>query len=109
MTTADYVVQTSMIGALVQGHWYDAASALLDRTLDGELSGRRSESQPVTHNLSTLSRAQKLAAAARRVLDLDAEDFATIATSFQSPWARRLAASSFPQQPREPERAALVA
>jgi hypothetical protein len=107
MNTAAHVGQTSMIRALVRGYWYDAASALLDRTLDGELSGHRSESEAVTHNDPTLSRAQQLAAAARRVLDLDAEDFATIASGFQSPWAKRLAESSFPQQPREPERGAL--
>jgi hypothetical protein len=107
MNTAAHIGQNSMIRALVRGYWYDAASALLDRTLDGELSGRRSESEAVTHNDPTLSRAQQLANAARRVLDLDAEDFATIASGFPSPWAKRLAESSFPQQPREPERGAL--
>jgi hypothetical protein len=107
MNTADQVAQISTIGALVRGHWYDAASALLDRTLNGEQSDRRSGSETVTHNDSTLARAQQLAAAARRVLDLDAEDFATIASGFESPWARRLAESSFPQRPREPERGAL--
>ena len=107
MNTADHVVQTSMIDALVRGYWYDAASALLDRTLDSELSGRRSDSEAMTPNDRALSRIHQLTTAARRVLDLDAEDFATIATGFQSPWARRLAESSFPQQPRQPERGAL--
>ena len=108
MNTADHVVQTSMIGALLRGYWYDAASALLDR-MDGEPSGRRSEHEagPDIDHLPPLAHAQQLAAAARRVLDLDAEDFATIAAAFHLPWARRLAESSFPQQPTEPERGAL--
>jgi hypothetical protein len=76
MSTADHVVETSMIGALVRGYWYDAASTLLDRTLNGELSGNSCGSETVTPNRSALSNAQQLAAAARRVLDLDAEDFA---------------------------------
>jgi hypothetical protein len=95
MNTADHVAETSMIGALVRGYWYDAASTLLDRTLAGDLSGNSCGSETVTPNKSALSHAQQLAAAARRVLDLDAEDFASIATGFQSTWTRRLAESSF--------------
>jgi hypothetical protein len=102
MSTADHVAETSMIGALVRGYWYDTASTLLDRTLDGELPGNSCGSETVTPNKSALLNAQQLVAAARRVLDLDAEDFASIATGFQSPWAGRLAESSFPQQSQEP-------
>src|SRR5215212_10737767 len=79
-----------MIGALVRGYWYDAASTLLDRTLDGELSGHSCGSETVTPNKSALLHAHQLAAAARRVLDLDAEDFASIATGFQSPYTTYL-------------------
>ena len=94
MSTADQSVRTSMIGALLESHWYDAASALLDGNPVG--------------NGSSHGEAQRLAAAARRVLDLDAEDFAAIALDFESPWSRRLAESSFPPEPRDPERGALA-
>ncbi|HWH99412.1 MAG TPA: hypothetical protein VNT27_03710 [Propionibacteriaceae bacterium] len=108
MTTADHVVQASMIGALVREYWYDAASALLDRSLDDELGGGRSRFEAASRDdPMPLARVRLLAAAARRVLDLDAEDFATIATEFQSPWARRLGESSFPPQPTGSERGAL--
>src|SRR5215212_5244484 len=79
-----------MIGALVRGYWYDAASTLLDPTLDGELSGHSCGSETVTPNKSALLHAHQLAAAARRVLYLDADDFASIATGFQSPYTTYL-------------------
>ena len=51
--------ESSMITALLQGHWYDAVGVLLSETQD-------------------YVQARKLAAAARRVLELDAEDFTAI-------------------------------
>jgi hypothetical protein len=75
--------------ALVQTHWYDALAVLLEGVPGAEEAAR-------------------LAGAARRVLDLDAEDFAAVASGFPRPWAERLAASSFPTEPREPARGALA-
>src|SRR6476661_10665362 len=43
----------------------------------------------------------------RPVLDLDAEDFTAISRGFDQPWASRLAACSFPAEPRDPIRGAL--
>ena len=54
-----------------------------------------------------LSRARELAEVARRVLDLDAEDFTAISRQVDAPWTGRLAESSFPAQPRDPIRGAL--
>ena len=107
MSTADQVTETSVIGALLRGHWYDAASTLLDGSSDGDQSSSRSRSEAVSDANPSRARAQRLAAAARRVLDLDAEDFASIATGFHAPWAKRLAECSFPPAPREPQRGAL--
>ncbi|HSU37792.1 MAG TPA: hypothetical protein VLJ88_19230 [Propionibacteriaceae bacterium] len=78
-----------MLTALLKGHWYDAVGALLVDTQD-------------------FVQAQKLAAAARRVLELDAEDFTGVAHGFDAPWAGRLAASSFPAEPHDPIRGALA-
>lgn len=83
------------IAALLDGHWYDALSELLARSL------------PPAGGPAHLRRAQRLAVAARRVLDLDAEDFGDIAGGFDAPWARRLADSCFPLEPRDPVRGAL--
>src|SRR5687768_11109150 len=81
--------ESSMITALLEGHWYDAVGALLADAKD-------------------FAQARKLAAAARRVLELDAEDFTVVAHGFDAPWAARLAASSFPAEPRDPLRGALA-
>ena len=83
------------IAALLDGHWYDALSELIARSL------------PPAGGPAHLRRAQRLAVAARRVLDLDAEDFGDIAVGFEAPWARRLAESCFPLEPRDPVRGAL--
>jgi hypothetical protein len=108
MNTADQVTDPSMIGSLLRGYWYDAASALLEGALDGDPTGHASASEVGTgHRTTGLARAQQLAAAARRVLDLDAEDFVTIARGFHARWANRLAESAFPLAPRERERGAL--
>ena len=97
---AESAVGAPAMSALLDGHWYDAVAGLLDTALTrpdpflgaGERRG--------------LSRARDLAMAARRVLDLDGEDFAEIAAGFDTPWAARLAASGFPAEPRAVERGA---
>lgn len=81
--------------ALLAGHWYDALAALLQ-------SG-----QGVVGTPEQRRQAYALAGAAKRVLDLDAEDFGTIAEGFRTRWASRLAQSCFPLQPRDQERGAL--
>lgn len=86
----------SALRTLVDGHWYDAVTALLDGSL-GELLPP-----------DQLRRARALTTAARRVLDLDAEDFATIAHGFDEPWAPRLVDASFPRDPLEHDRGALA-
>lgn len=88
-------VLDSPVRALLDGHWYDAVAALL-------------YNDPVdTRRAGPYRRAYELATAAKRVLDLDAEDFATIAKGFTRPWAKRLAESCFPLEPRGSERGAL--
>lgn len=84
-----------LIRTLVEGHWYDAVSALLAPAVE---SG---------HGSPRVVKVQALATAARRVLDLDAQDFASIASGFSAPWIGRLATCSFPLQPRDPARGAL--
>ncbi len=93
----------SAIPALLDGHWYDAVSELLSQTL------------PAEGGPPHLRQAHRLAVAARRILDLDAEDFGDIARGFGpsdgrpgSAWARRLAESCFPLEPRDPVRGALA-
>lgn len=83
------------VRALLDGHWYDALAALLH------------DNKPTGRNADKLKRAYALATAAKRVLDLDAEDFGTIANGFSSPWAHRLEASCFPLEPRGTARGAL--
>jgi hypothetical protein len=84
------------IGALLDGHWYDAAAALLDEALQ------------IGDPPAELIEARNLAVVSRRVLDLDAEDFTAMARTFNQPWAARLAAASFPAEPRDPIRGALA-
>jgi hypothetical protein len=88
-------VDPAVIRQLVQGHWYDAVSVLLERSL------RDPNAPPQT------ARVQALATAARRVLDLDAGDFANIASGFSDSWIVRLADCSFPLKPRDANRGAL--
>lgn len=91
---ADYHVEgdDTEISALLDGHWYDAVAALLTRA---------------NNSAGDLPHARELATAAKRVLDLDAEDFGPIAAQFDAPWAKRLAQCCFPQEPQDPERGAL--
>lgn len=92
---SDVRSDATAVSTLLAGHWYDAIASLL-------------EHHAATHGAPAhLAEARSLATAARRVLDLDAEDFSTIASGFTQPWAKRLAASSFPLQPRDPQRGAL--
>ena len=89
---------SSTVGALLRGHWYDAMLAVLDES--GQADG-------VGDRAADLARARELVEVARRVLDLDAEDFTAISRRFDAPWAARLADSSFPAEPRDPVRGAL--
>jgi hypothetical protein len=88
---------SSTLGALLRGHWYDAVLAVLEESAD---DGRADAAVD-------LDRARQLAEVARRVLDLDAEDFTAISGRFDAPWAARLANCSFPAEPRDPMRGAL--
>lgn len=85
----------SAVRALLDGHWYDALAALLH------------DHPPKGPNAKKARKAYALATAAKRVLDLDAEDFGTIAKGFTAPWAHRLEQSCFPLEPRDRERGAL--
>jgi hypothetical protein len=89
---------STTVGALLRGHWYDAVLAVLDEHDRADGVGDRA---------ADLAQARQLAEAARRVLDLDAEDFTAISRRFDAPWAARLADSSFPAEPRDPIRGAL--
>lgn len=86
----------SSLQPLLDGHWYDAVAALLDAALRNGADGH------------DLARARALAVAAKRVLDLDAEDYGEIASGFSGAhWADELAAACFPKEPRQPNRGAL--
>lgn len=81
---------------LIAGHWYDACAALLDAEV-------RAGNPSVA-----LAHGRDLAIAAKRVLDLDAEDYAQIADGFRGAhWAGGLASACFPQSPRQANRGAL--
>ncbi len=80
------------LAALLRGHWYDAVVAVLHE---------RGPDQP------RLAYAERLATAAKRILDLDAEDFGQIGSEFSAAWARSLEEASFPAEPRDPRRGAL--
>lgn len=84
--------------ALVTHHWYDAAASML--TL-------RSASPVPGDDPDQVAEAARLATAAKRVLDLDAEDFGPIAAGFDNSWAIALANARFPLEPREENRGAL--
>lgn len=82
---------------LLEGHWYDALAALLETEL------RDGPSDPARE------RAWRLAVAAKRVFDLDAEDYWSISRDFpQRHWSDELAAACFPLEPRSAERGALA-
>lgn len=98
---AESAVGVPAMSALLDGHWYDAVAGLLDTALT------RADPSFGLDEMRDLTRARNLAMAARRVLDLDAEDFGEIAAGFDTAWAPRLAASGFPAEPRAAERGAL--
>nr|WP_156610530.1 hypothetical protein [Auraticoccus cholistanensis] len=79
-----------MVRSLLDRHWYDAVASLL--------AGSRTGPE---------ARAAALARVARRVLDLDAEDFGAVAAQYDRPWADRLTDSAFPIEPRDERRGAL--
>ncbi len=89
-------MQDRAVDALLAGHWYDAVAALLT-----DSANLTDDSPP------QLAYARDLATAAKRVLDLDAEDFGVIAGGFRTTWADRLAQSCFPLEPRDTQRGAL--
>ena len=91
----DPSLDVGTIATLVRGHWYDAVAVMLEPAVS------RPDASP------QLKRVQALATAARRVLDLDAQDFAAIASEFSATWIGRLADCSFPPHPRDPRRGAL--
>ncbi len=81
---------------LLDGHWYDALAAIL------ETERRAGQLTPAQ------DQALRLAVAAKRVLDLDAEDYWPISREFPDRhWAEELGAACFPLEPRSPERGAL--
>ncbi|MCW3158909.1 hypothetical protein [Micropruina sonneratiae] len=82
---------------LLDGHWYDALAAILEAEIG---AGRTSERR---------ERARDLAVAAKRVLDLDAEDYWPISRDFtERQWAEELGRACFPLQPRSSHRGALA-
>ena len=81
------------LASLLRGHWYDAVVAVLHDQGSGN---------------PHLQQAERLAVAAKRILDLDAEDFGQIGSAFDSGWARSLEEASFPLEPRDPQRGALA-
>jgi hypothetical protein len=83
----------SSLASLLRGHWYDAVVAVLHDHGSGN---------------AHLQQAERLAVAAKRILDLDAEDFGQIGSAFDSSWARSLEEASFPLEPRDPQRGALA-
>jgi hypothetical protein len=79
--------------SLLRGHWYDAVVAVLH--------DHGSHDPRIVY-------AERLAMAAKRILDLDAEDFGQIGSAFDADWARSLEEASFPLEPRDPQRGALA-
>ena len=99
--------EPAMVSMLVRGHWYGALVSLVDQSLAAQQDRTGRAAAAISGTPETLLQVRALATAARRVLDLDAEDFATIAREFSAPWSVRLAACSFPLMPRDPVRGAL--
>ena len=86
----------AILSPLLSGHWYDALSAVLDAEV------RRGAGTP------DLVRARDLATAAKRILDLDAEDFEAISAALpRREWRDGLKGACFPAEPRSEERGAL--
>lgn len=86
----------SDVRPLLDAHWYDAVAAVIGAAM---AAGDRRRELPALRDL---------AIAAKRVLDLDAEDFGVIGEEFPDrPWTKRLSEACFPQKARDPERGAL--
>ncbi len=83
------------VEALLDGHWYDALASVIHDVV------------PQRVDPADLVMAERLSIAAKRVLDLDAEDFGPIGSEFRRPWTRVLYGASFPHEPRDPQRGAL--
>ena len=81
---------------LLDAHWYDAVAAVIGVAIaQGDPRGE-------------LPALRDLAIAAKRALDLDAEDFGVIGREFpHRPWTARLGEACFPQDPRGAQRGAL--
>lgn len=91
----DGPLEWASIEALLESHLYSAVASLLNNALtEADVEGPMAE-------------ARDLAEAAGRVMELDAEDFARLASSFDKVWTTRLAASAFPDQPLDVSRGAL--
>jgi hypothetical protein len=91
----DGPLEWASLEALLEGHLYHAVASLLGNALTtADVAG-------------PLVEARDLAEAARRVMDLDAEDFAVIASGFHKVWTTRLVASAFPDEPLDASRGAL--
>ena len=89
-------LDAALLRPLLEGHWYDALAAVLDAEVRAG------------HDAPDLMRARDLAVAAKRVLDLDAEDFGAIAAAFpRAEWRDGLSGACFPTTPRSAERGAL--
>lgn len=82
---------------LLEGHWYDAIAAVLDAAIRNGMTGPE------------IGKARQYALAAKRVLDLDAEDFGEIADTFaREHWKHDLSLACFPPEPRQRHRGALA-
>lgn len=91
------MVTLDTLQPLLDGHWYDAIAAVLDATIRGGTTS------------PALLKARQYAVAAKRVLDLDAEDFGQIGEGFgREHWRHDLSQACFPPDPRQAHRGALT-
>ncbi|MGL4832495.1 MAG: hypothetical protein ACRCWS_08000 [Propionibacteriaceae bacterium] len=81
----------TVVRTLVDAHLYEAVGELLDASATGQ----------------EFSQTRSLADFARRILDLDAEDFQELAAEHPGPWSRAVTGASFPLRPQDPLRGAL--
>ena len=88
------MLDPAVLAPLLAAHWYDAAADLIGRSAPTDPRWRH---------------AHRLAEAATRVLDLDAEDFALIARDFDEPWAQDGLKAPTPQEVEAAEAATAAA